>query len=134
MVVMLKGKPCKVIELTTSKTGKHGHAKANITGIDIFTGKKCMDISPTSHNMTKPVVSTKTYTVLDVIEDGTFCSLMDVDGDTREDIKCPDINSPDPKLGDLINEGLAADREVEVVVTSAMGEDAITNVKLVEEA
>ena len=40
MVAFLKEKPCKIIEITTSKTGKHGHAKANITGIDIFTGKK----------------------------------------------------------------------------------------------
>ena len=37
---MLKGFPCKVIEYSTSKTGKHGHAKAKITGLDIFTGKK----------------------------------------------------------------------------------------------
>ena len=37
---MLKGFPCKVIEYITSKTGKHGHAKAKITGLDIFTGKK----------------------------------------------------------------------------------------------
>merc|ERR1711934_607252 len=27
--VMLKGKPCKVVEVSISKTGKHGHAKAN---------------------------------------------------------------------------------------------------------
>ena len=40
--------------------GKHGHAKANITGIDIFTGKKVVDISPTSHNMTQPVVTKTT--------------------------------------------------------------------------
>ena len=25
--VMLKGKPCKISEMSTSKTGKHGHAK-----------------------------------------------------------------------------------------------------------
>ena len=36
MYAILKEKPCKVIEITTSKTGKHGHAKANITGIDII--------------------------------------------------------------------------------------------------
>ena len=54
MMVMLKGFPCKVIEVTTSKTGKHGHAKANITGTDIFTGKKYEDVCPTSHNMDVP--------------------------------------------------------------------------------
>ena len=25
--VVLKGKPCKIMEMSTSKTGKHGHAK-----------------------------------------------------------------------------------------------------------
>ena len=25
--VILKGKPCKIVEMSTSKTGKHGHAK-----------------------------------------------------------------------------------------------------------
>lgn len=25
--VMLKGRPCKIVDLSTSKTGKHGHAK-----------------------------------------------------------------------------------------------------------
>eukprot|EP00501_MAST-03F_sp_TOSAG23-6_P000579 GSMAST32.ASY1.ANO1.600.1 assembled CDS len=49
--VLLKDHPCKVIEVTVSKTGKHGHAKAKITGIDIFTGHKYQDVSPTSHNM-----------------------------------------------------------------------------------
>lgn len=70
MTVMLKGFPCKVVEVTTSKTGKHGHAKANITGIDIFTGKKVMDISPTSHNMVAPFVTTTNFTITDITEDG----------------------------------------------------------------
>lgn len=34
---------------------QHGHAKANITGVDIFTGNKYMDVSPTSHTMSAPV-------------------------------------------------------------------------------
>ena len=38
--LMIKGRPCKCIEVSTSKTGKHGHAKAHIVAIDIFTGKK----------------------------------------------------------------------------------------------
>ena len=38
--IVLDGRPCKVAEITTSKTGKHGHAKAKIVAIDIFNGKK----------------------------------------------------------------------------------------------
>jgi len=38
--VMIKGRPCKIVEMSTSKTGKHGHAKVHMVGLDIFTGKK----------------------------------------------------------------------------------------------
>ena len=38
--VMLKGRPCKIVEMSTSKTGKHGHAKVHMVGIDIFSNKK----------------------------------------------------------------------------------------------
>ena len=27
--VVIKGKPCKIVEMSTSKTGKHGHAKVS---------------------------------------------------------------------------------------------------------
>ena len=27
--VLIKGRPCKIVEMTTSKTGKHGHAKVS---------------------------------------------------------------------------------------------------------
>ena len=45
----IKDKPCKVSAVSTSKTGKHGHAKCNFTAIDIFTNKKYEDIIPATH-------------------------------------------------------------------------------------
>lgn len=33
--VVLKGRPCKIVEMSTSKTGKHGHAKVP-TGMGLF--------------------------------------------------------------------------------------------------
>ena len=32
------GRPCKIVEMSTSKTGKHGHAKVHMVALDIFTG------------------------------------------------------------------------------------------------
>ena len=29
--VVLKGRPCKIVEMSTSKTGKHGHAKVKLS-------------------------------------------------------------------------------------------------------
>ena len=109
MYAMLKGKPCKIISITTSKTGKHGHAKANITGLDIFTGKKYMDISPTSHTMTQPVVKNTSYSLCDISDDG-MASLMTEEGEMKEDVKFPDVNSPDPELGDKIRAAFDDDK------------------------
>ena len=83
MVAFLKEKPSQELLVTTSKTGKHGHAKANITGIDIFTGKKYIDISPTSHTMYQPVVDTNDWTVTDIDDEG-FVTLMDDDGNQKK--------------------------------------------------
>eukprot|EP00300_Choanocystis_sp_HF-7_P001718 c11380_g1_i2.p2 GENE.c11380_g1_i2~~c11380_g1_i2.p2 ORF type:complete len:126 (-),score=28.10 c11380_g1_i2:352-684(-) len=38
--IVIRGCPCRVVEVTVSKTGKHGHAKCAITALDIFTGNQ----------------------------------------------------------------------------------------------
>ncbi len=38
--VILEGRPCKIITVTIAKTGKHGHMKVTMTGIDVFTSAK----------------------------------------------------------------------------------------------
>lgn len=43
--------PAQVVDVSTSKTGKHGHAKCNFVAVDIFTGRKYEDMTPSSHNM-----------------------------------------------------------------------------------
>eukprot|EP00611_Tribonema_gayanum_P010656 TRINITY_DN2071_c0_g1_i1.p1 TRINITY_DN2071_c0_g1~~TRINITY_DN2071_c0_g1_i1.p1 ORF type:complete len:163 (-),score=32.37 TRINITY_DN2071_c0_g1_i1:448-936(-) len=73
--IVIKGRPCKVANVSTSKTGKHGHAKANFTAIDIFTGKKLEDIVPTSHATSVPNVARVDYQLLDISDDG-FLSLL----------------------------------------------------------
>ena len=129
MIVLLKEKPCKVGDISVSKTGKHGHAKAKMVGIDIFTGKKYEDIASTSHNMVKPVVTVNTYTCTDINDEG-YCMLMTDEGEVREDIKCPDADSPDPKMGEEIKAAVEEGKDVSVTVTSAMESEAITSFKI----
>ncbi|XP_071378968.1 eukaryotic translation initiation factor 5A-2-like [Centroberyx affinis] len=67
--VMLKGRPCKIIEMSTSKTGKHGHAKVHLVGLDLITGETHEDICPSTCNMEIPVVHLRSYYV-NCVEDG----------------------------------------------------------------
>ncbi len=43
---ILKGCPCKIVEVSVAQPGKHGHSKIHFIGLDIFTGRKYEDISP----------------------------------------------------------------------------------------
>jgi translation initiation factor 5A len=77
------------VSTSTSKTGKHGHAKMSITALDIFTGKKYEMIETTSHNVEVPNVTKSEYTLVDIDEDG-FMSLMDDQGNMKSDLKVPE--------------------------------------------
>ncbi|KAI6013210.1 eukaryotic translation initiation factor 5A [Pisolithus microcarpus] len=126
--VVIKGRPCKIVEMSTSKTGKHGHAKVHLVGIDIFTNKKLVrgrNLSST-HNMDVPNVSRKEYQLRILsgdIEDG-FLSLMGQDHTSKDDVKVPE----DP-LGKEIKDGFDDEKDLLVTVVSAMGEEAAISFK-----
>ena len=111
--IMIKGNPCKVIDVSTSKTGKHGHAKCHFVAQDIFTGKKMEDLVPASHTTNVPFVKKIELQCMGVDEDG-FVSLLTDDGEPREDIKLPNTLPQAPpdaeEVSKRINEML--DKEV----------------------
>merc|ERR1711990_1339578 len=62
--IMIKGKACKVKDVSVSKTGKHGHAKCKFSASDIFTGATCEELCPSTHNIDQPFVTKKDYSVM----------------------------------------------------------------------
>jgi len=122
--VVIKNRPCKIVEMSTSKTGKHGHAKVHLVAIDIFTGKKLEDLSPSTHNMDVPNVRRQEYQLVDVSDDG-FLSLMDDNGETKDDVKMPDGEAGE-KIQKLFVE---ENKDTNVIVLTAMGEEAAIDAK-----
>jgi translation initiation factor 5A len=131
--IVIKGRPCKVVDVSTSKTGKHGHAKCNFTGVDIFTGKKYEDMTPSSHNMDVPNIARTEYTLVDVNEEG-FVTLMMENGDTREDLTLPKGTDEAEKLAEQIKTQFADGQELVVSVLKAMGEEMINSIKVINAA
>lgn len=120
--VVIKSRPCKIVDMSTSKTGKHGHAKVHLVAIDIFTGKKLEDLSPSTHNLEVPFVKRSEYQLLD-IDDG-YLSLMTMDGETKDDVK-----APEGELGDSMQAAFDEGKDLMVTIISAMGEEAAISFK-----
>merc|ERR1712154_644039 len=119
----IKNRPCKIVEMSTSKTGKHGHAKVHMVALDIFTGKKLEDICPSTHNMEVPNVKRKDYQLIGLEDD--FLSLMDDSGDTREDLKCPE-----GEIGEEIQKAIEAEQDILATCLSAVGEECVIATKV----
>lgn len=123
--VVMKNRPCKIVEMSTSKTGKHGHAKVHLVGLDIFTGKKYEDICPSTHNMNVPNVNREDYQVNDIQSDG-YLHLMNDNNGVREDLKLPEND-----VGKEIRSKHENGEIVSVTVLSAMGEEMVIGSKVV---
>ena len=118
--VMIQKRPCKIVNMSTSKTGKHGHAKVHLVALDIFTGKKLEDICPSTHNMDVPNVSRKDYQLVDIV-DG-YASLMNDDGELKNDLQVPE-GEVGAEMSKKCGDGLM------VTVLSACGEERIVGTK-----
>lgn len=117
--MVMKGRPVKIVDMSTSKTGKHGHAKVHLVGIDIFTGRKYEDLSPSTHNIEVPVVKRDEYELLD-IDDG-YLNLMTDSGETKQDVK-----APEGELGEKLQADFDDGKDLVVTIVSAMDEEACT--------
>jgi len=120
--VLIKNKPCKIVEMSTSKTGKHGHAKVHMVALDIFDGRKYEDICPSTHNMNVPNVNRKMYTLLDIDDD--YLQLMDDEGNQKEDLKC--CGDVGENIKKLFDEG----KELTVTVLTSMGQEKVASCKV----
>ena len=123
-LVMIKGHPCKVVSFSTAKTGKHGAAKAMVTGIDIFTAQKYECTFSTGDMVDAPVVTKTDYTLINIDEDG-YMSLMNDRGEIKADLRLPE----DEWLKEVVERAKMIFKEDEkdclVTVIGSMGQEKL---------
>lgn len=122
--VCINGHACKITDLDVAQPGKHGHSKVSITAVDVFSGKTRMDAAPTSHNVAVPFVATTMYTLLDIGRNGEL-SLMDDEGETRQDLDLP----TEDRMGDKIRALFTSGKTLDLRVLCAMGMEKVLSFK-----
>lgn len=75
--IVIDGEPCRIVEMSKAKTGKHGSAKAHVVAIGIFTGNKKTLVAPVSQRVEVPVIDKRTAQVIAVT--GDSIQLMDLE-------------------------------------------------------
>lgn len=113
--VLIDDIPCKVVEIESSKPGKHGAAKMRITGIGIFEGQKKTLLTPGDADVDVPIIERKEVLILSV--SGKIAQVMDKQSNETYDIDVPD---------DLLASA-ASGKEAEVL--EAMGRKKMERIK-----
>ena len=74
--IIVDDEPCKILNITTSKPGKHGEAKARIDAMGLFDNQKRSIVHPVKHKVGVPMIDKRTAQVLSIA--GSTAQLMDM--------------------------------------------------------
>jgi len=73
--LLIDGSAFQVKKMDISKTGKHGHSKVRFEAVNIFTGKKKVQVVPGHDKFEVPMIDKRNGQVLSV--HGNMASIMD---------------------------------------------------------
>jgi translation initiation factor 5A len=83
--IIVDGEPCHIVDITKSKPGKHGSAKARIVAVGIFDGAKRSLVKPVDATADVPIIEKRSGQVFAV----TPSSLQIMDLETYEYLDAP---------------------------------------------
>jgi translation initiation factor 5A len=86
--IIIDGAACKITETSTSRPGKHGHAKVNMMAVGMLDGKKRNLVMPGHDRVEAPVVEKKNAQVLSIA--GNKASVMDTESYETFDLEIPE--------------------------------------------
>ncbi|MCI4436911.1 MAG: translation initiation factor IF-5A [Ignisphaera sp.] len=67
--IVIDGEPCRIVEISKAKTGKHGSAKVHVVAIGLFTGSRKTLVGPSDQRVEVPIIEKRTGQVIAVLGD-----------------------------------------------------------------
>ncbi|MCD6539019.1 translation initiation factor IF-5A [Candidatus Bathyarchaeota archaeon] len=115
--VIVDNEPCRIVDLTKSKPGKHGAAKARVVTIGVFDGVKRSFVKPVDAKVEVPIIEKRSGQVISVMPNAV--QIMDLETYEVFETPLPD----DEDLRSRLSEG------VEVEYWRIMGRTKIMRTK-----
>jgi len=75
--IVIDGEPCRIVEMSRAKTGKHGSAKANVVAIGLFSKAKKTLVAPVDTQVEVPVIEKQVGQI--IADMGTMYQVMDME-------------------------------------------------------
>jgi len=75
--MLIDNEPCRIMDITKSKPGKHGSAKARIVAIGVFDSQKRQFVKPVDSNAEIPIIDKRIGQVFAVNPNGV--QIMDLE-------------------------------------------------------
>ncbi|MCC6046870.1 MAG: translation initiation factor IF-5A [Desulfurococcaceae archaeon] len=97
--IVIDGEPCRIVEISKAKTGKHGSAKVHVVAIGIFSGSRKSLVAPADQRVEVPIISKRTGQVLAVT--GGRVQVMDMETYETFELDMP----RDPEVASRISTG-----------------------------
>lgn len=95
--IVIDGEPCRIVEMTRAKTGKHGSAKAHVVAIGIFSGARKTLVAPVDQRVEVPIVAKKTAQVIAIL--GDRVQLMDLETYETFEVELPKEEDVASRIG-----------------------------------
>ena len=94
--MIVDGEPCRIVDITKSKPGKHGSAKARIVAIGVFDGVKRSIVKPVDANAEVPMIEKRSGQIFAVSPSGI--QVMDLENYEYLDTPFPEEEDLKAKL------------------------------------
>jgi len=115
--IVIDGEPCRIVEMSKAKTGKHGSAKAHVVAVCMFSGNKKTLVAPVDTRVEVPIIEKRLGQVL--ADTGDTVQVMDLETYDTFEIEKP----KDQQLASKLEPG------VEVEYWVVMGKRMIMKVR-----
>lgn len=113
--VLIEDIPCRIVEIETSKSGKHGGAKMRVTAMGVFDGQKKTLLTPGDQDVEVPIIERRNIIIMNI--SGKTADVMDLESNEQFSIEIPDELMANAETG----------KEAEVL--QAMGRRKIERIK-----